>query len=77
MFTSSQVQQGMKVVGTNGDTVGQVKEVRSNDFLVNRNMQRDVYMPFSAVQNVSGNTIALNIPANQVDNMGWANPSMT
>ncbi len=67
----------MQVVGSDASNVGTVKEVRNNDFLVNIPMQRDVYVPYNAVQNVTGNTVALNIPSNQVNNMGWPNPSIT
>ncbi|HEX5504031.1 MAG TPA: DUF2171 domain-containing protein [Thermomicrobiales bacterium] len=68
---------GMKVVGANGDDVGTVKAVRADDFLVDRSMQRDIYVPKDAVRDVTANTIALAIPADQVDNMNWQNPSMT
>jgi hypothetical protein len=71
-----QVNVGMQVVGTDGGNIGTVKEVRNNDFLVNIPMHRDVYVPYNAVQNVTGNTVALNIPSNQINNMGWPNPSL-
>jgi hypothetical protein len=76
-MTHPQVKVGMQVVGSDASNVGTVKEVRNNDFLVNIPMQRDVYVPYNAVQNVTGNTVALNIPSNQVNNMGWPNPSIT
>ena len=68
---------GMRVVGSDGDDVGRVKECRESDFLVDRSMQRDIYVPYSAVQDISDDTVALNIPADQVDEMGWAKPSLT
>lgn len=67
---------GMPVVGSDGDDVGLVKECRESDFLVDRSMQRDIYVPYSAVEDITGDTIALNIPADQVDDMGWAKPSL-
>ena len=75
-MTHPQVNVGMQVVGTDGGNIGTVKEVRDNDFLVNIPMHRDVYVPYNAIQNVTGNTVALNIPSNQVNNMGWPNPSL-
>jgi hypothetical protein len=71
-----QVQEEMEVVGSDMDKVGSVKEVRANDFLVNRHMKRDVYVPYTAIRDVSGNQVVLNIPASQVDSMGWPNPSI-
>jgi hypothetical protein len=76
-MTHPQITVGMQVVGTDGGNIGTVKEVRNNDFLVNIPMHRDVYVPYNAVQNVTGNTVALNIPSNQINNMGWPNPSLT
>ncbi len=75
-ITGMQIRSGMRVVGSDGHEVGTVKEVRTNDFLLNRQMARDIYVPFSAVQNVTADTISLNIPSGQVDNMGWANPPL-
>ena len=75
-MTGMQLNRGMRVVGADGDDVGKVKEVRAGDFLVDRSMQRDVYVPFDAVRNVTGDAVALAVPAGQVDNMGWANPPL-
>lgn len=73
-----QLHQGMLVVGTNGNQIGTIKEVQmhSRNFLVNRSMQRDIYIPFSAIQSVQNQQVVLNIPANQVDNQDWPSPSM-
>ncbi len=76
-MTHPQITVGMQVVGTDGGNIWTVKEVRNNDFLVNIPMHRDVYVPYNAVLNVTGNTVALNIPSNQINNMGWPNPSLT
>jgi hypothetical protein len=59
------------VVGSDGEAVGQVKEVRENDFLVDRRMQRDIYVPFEAVQAVTDYSIVLTIPADKVGDMDW------
>lgn len=71
---SSQVQNGMQVVGSDAADIGRVKEVRSNDFLVDIRMHRDLYIPYGAVQNISQNQVILNIPASQVQNMNWPHP---
>lgn len=51
-----------------------LKECRDTDFLVERNMQRDIYVPYNAIQDITGDRIALNIPAGRVDKMGWVSP---
>jgi hypothetical protein len=68
------VMAGLHVQGADGASVGQIKEVRQDDFLVDRHMQHDIYIPFDAVKDVSGNQVLLDISANQVDNMGWPTP---
>ena len=76
MTTQPPVRVGMKVIGTDGGDVGAVKEVRDKDFLVDRRMRRDVYAPFDAIQNVTGDTVTLNVSSDQVDNTGWPKPSV-
>ena len=73
---AGQLRPGMRVVGSDDDGVGEVKEVRGQDFLVDRAMQRDVYVPFSAVQDVAGGRVVLNLPAGRVDDMGWPSPGV-
>jgi hypothetical protein len=72
----SQVQAGMEVVGSDMKSVGSVKEARENDCLVAIPMQRDTYVPFTAIQNVEAGRIVLNIPAGQVKEMNWPKPSI-
>ena len=67
----------MTVVGSDGDEVGIVKEVREDTILVDRPMARDVYIPFSAVRITDGSTARLTINSGDVDNQGWQNPPMT
>lgn len=71
-----QITIGMPVVGSDGKEIGTVKEVRSNDFLVNRRLARDVYVPFSAIQSISDGRIILNVASDQVDRQGWAHPPL-
>lgn len=70
-----QIRPGMEVIGRDGGVVGEVKEVRSNNFLVDRSMARDVYIPFNACQMGSGQ-IRLNVRADEVDNQGWEMPDL-
>ncbi len=69
-----QVRVGMIVRGADGDQVGQVKEIRDNDFLVNRPKARDVYVPYKFIDNLADDQILLRVPADVVDNMDWENP---
>jgi sporulation protein YlmC with PRC-barrel domain len=71
-----QVQKDAYVVGSDGEAVGQVKEVGQDSFLVNRAMQRDVYVPFDAIQAITDYSIVLTTPADQVDDTDWPNPPL-
>src|SRR5256714_5644101 len=73
---ASQVQEGMGVVGSDMRPVGAVRNVRDNDFRIDIPMQRDLYAPFDAVQNVTADRVILNIPADQVRDMNWSKPSL-
>lgn len=70
-----QIRPGMEVIGRDGNHIGEVKELRSNNFLVDRPMARDVYIPFSACQ-ISGGQIRLNVRADEVDDQGWEMPDL-
>jgi HSP20 family protein len=71
------VREGMEVCGLDDNDVGKVKTVGDDSFLVDRTMQRDVWVPFSAIQHVEGNRITLTVSADQVDQQNWPNPSLT
>ena len=66
-----QVSAGMEVLGAEKERVGQVKEVRAADFLVERRLQRDVYVPFAAIREVTGNQVVLTVMSNHVDAIKW------
>lgn len=74
-MSNRQVRPGMEVIGRDGDNVGEVKDVRANDFLVDRSLARDVYIPMSASQ-ISDGQIRLNVRADEVDNQGWEMPDL-
>jgi hypothetical protein len=71
-----QIRKGMQVFGTDDSRIGEIKEIRQNDFLVDRPMARDVYVPFHACEHVSDDRVRLNIPAGEVNNQGWPNPEL-
>jgi hypothetical protein len=66
-----QVSVGMEVLGAEKERVGQVKEVRASDFLVERPLQRDVYVPFAAIRDVTGNQVVLTVTSDHVDALKW------
>ena len=62
---------GLEVTGSDHAAVGRVKEAREGDFHLDRPMARDLYVPYSAVQEVTANRVVLNVPADQIGSMGW------
>jgi hypothetical protein len=66
----TRVQIGMEVVGNEGQNVGQVKEVRDSDFVVNRRLARDITVRYSGVRDIDGQKVVLNVPAGQAANAG-------
>jgi len=67
------VQPGMYVLGMAGDEIGQVKEVRAGDFLVDRSnalgtaSDAPIYLPFERIHAMMADRITLDIPTSQVD----------
>jgi hypothetical protein len=68
---------GMSVVGTDGQHVGRVKQVRGADFLIDRRFRRDVYVPLAAIQRIVSEDhpatlfVALDVTAQTADRIGW------
>ncbi len=59
------VKQGMKVVDSAGDLIGTVKELRDIDFLVDRPLQQDIDIRYSAIAS-SDDVVKLNIDIPEV-----------
>ncbi len=60
------IQEGMRVVGSQGKTAGQVKQVYRNGFTIqHRQSNQEVFIPFDAVQRTDGD-IVLDRPASQL-----------
>lgn len=72
---ASRVVQGMEVVDLEGNRVGKVKEVRPTDFLLSRRWSRDVYVPYF-FSNLDGNIVVLHVLENEIEDQGWAKPSI-
>ncbi len=68
---SPAVRAGMVAVGSDGGIIGTVREVRGEDFLVERTLARDVYVPLGAVRAIMENLVELDVPADEVEGMHW------
>ncbi|HET7035257.1 MAG TPA: BON domain-containing protein [Thermomicrobiaceae bacterium] len=67
---------GMYVMGADGHQIGTIKGVRGNDFLVDRNLERDVYVPFQAVQSIQGDRVTLGVTDAGVNARNWPRPPL-
>jgi hypothetical protein len=71
------IRAGMTVVGPDMNHIGTVKEIGRNAFHVDRMLDRDIYVPYDAVQSIVANGVVLRISADQVDHMGRDYPPLT
>jgi hypothetical protein len=72
----SQVRIGVDVADIRGSMIGIVKEVRTADFLVNRRLLRDLYVPVDAIYVVMDDALILNVRVASLDRMGWQRPPL-
>jgi hypothetical protein len=78
------VAEGMTVVDSAGEHVGTIKAVRATDFLVDRQFQRDVYVPLTRVDRImlAGDRfhhdthVVLRVRRVEIDNHDWVHPSL-
>lgn len=70
----SQIRPGMIVIGRSGEKVGVIKEIRQQDFLLDRPMARDIYVPFSAWDRVEDDQLRLTVDAEAISQQGWEQP---
>lgn len=67
---------GAEVVGSDGEKIGDLKEVSDADFRVGRTLRRDLHVPVARVKKVTtDNQIVLDLTADEANNMGWDRPS--
>jgi hypothetical protein len=69
---ASPLMEGMAVIGSDMQRVGQVSSIRHTDFGVDRPLQPDVYVPFDAIAEVTDDAVVLTITAAEIDDMFWA-----
>ena len=72
----SHVRKGCAVYGIDVQWIGEVKDVRLDDVLVDRPLQRDVYVPIEAIQMIVDDWIILTIREEEVDDEGWPKPPL-
>jgi sporulation protein YlmC with PRC-barrel domain len=68
------IRTGMEVEGVDQEQIGWVKARYPDALLVARSLERDIYVPYDAIQAVTTGSVALNVPAGEVDYQGWAYP---
>jgi hypothetical protein len=79
---AQQVRVGMEVVTLDGQSIGNVKQIRGDEFLLSRHLARSLWVPFSAVlaaedytSNYRGpvqpTTVVLEVSSAHVDRQGW------
>jgi hypothetical protein len=62
---------GAEVIGSDGEKIGDLKEVGDADFLVGRTLQRDVRVPIARIKEVTAdNKIVLDVAADEADEVG-------
>jgi len=65
---------GDAVLDSEAAVIGKVKQVRAGDVLVDRPMQRDVFVPLTMIDSISAGRVTLAILADEIDSMDWPNP---
>jgi hypothetical protein len=68
----AQLRNGMQVVGSDGNFVGHVKSIAQFHISIDRPARMDAYAPFDVIREITQDRAVLNVPADQVDNMGWS-----
>ena len=70
----TQLRPSLPVFSLDGEEIGRVKEIRTDDFLVDRPMKRDIYVPFDQVRETRTDRVTLLQPKDRIDDMRWENP---
>jgi len=75
MIERSQLTIGMDVVDLEGQRIGEVKEVRDADLLVDRRLQRDIYVPLTLVREASRRMVVLDRSTEALSKLDLDKPS--
>ena len=69
------LQRGWAVVGNDGGRIGTVHDVGQNYVVAGRTgLPHDLYVPASAIANVDGEVVYLNVTRRTAGEMGWEQP---
>lgn len=66
---------GMAVLGSDGQPLGEIKEVYQTSFLIDRPLHYDIVVPCEGIQDVIDNQVVLGISSDQVDDIHWDTPA--
>lgn len=72
----SDIREGMDVVSSDGESLGSVKQARGNDFLLERSMSFDVFVPFDLVASTESNHVMLSVSKDDFGNMNLQRPAL-
>jgi hypothetical protein len=80
---ADQITLGLEVKSIDGERIGKVKELGASEFLVDRPLKRDLWIPFSAVVEAGehggafrrgprmATEVVLGVSADDIDHQGW------
>ena len=73
---TAQVARGWKVVGSDGENIGEVEETREDHLVVTRGMllKHHLYIPIDRMTQVGDGKVVVNITAGNVEEEGWRYP---
>ena len=69
-FRGGELREGMNVGDREGSFIGTIKEIRNQEFLLDRPMARDVWVPIHDC-NIMGGQVVLNILADEIAEQDW------
>jgi hypothetical protein len=70
------IREHMEVVDADGDRIGEVKEIRGDEFLVDRPMRRDIYVPMRLVRECSGDRVMLTHAKDDLEDLHLEHPDL-
>ncbi len=70
------VQEGWRVVGSDGGLIGTVKAIRVDHLVVGAGtlLKHDLYVPVDHITEAAGDPVVVNVRAGDVDREGWRFP---
>lgn len=66
-----QVEEGMEVLGAEGELIGYVTSVTKGGFRVHRDVAADISLPYTVVAAIKGTTVTLSITEKRIASEHW------